>query len=120
MGIHVGALWCSVRWLLPFTNITGARLLLRTISSVQALPTCLACYVQAFQKLIYVSNRVFGEAKAAFLLPWKRVFGLSDAQLYVARRDNARALFKSYLAASGGCLPVRESLISPRIIRLLC
>lgn len=36
--------------------------------------------VQAFQKLIYVSTLVFGEA-SAFLLPWKRVFKVTDAQV---------------------------------------
>lgn len=37
--------------------------------------------VQAFQKLIYVSNIVFGEA-SAFLLPWKRVFKVTDSQVF--------------------------------------
>lgn len=36
---------------------------------------------KAFQKLIYVSNLVFGDRQAAFLLPWARVFGLNDAQV---------------------------------------
>lgn len=36
--------------------------------------------VQAFQKLIYVSTLVFGEA-STFLLPWKRVFKVTDAQV---------------------------------------
>lgn len=36
--------------------------------------------VQAFQKLVYVSNLVFGEA-SGFLLPWKRVFKVTDAQV---------------------------------------
>ena len=36
--------------------------------------------VQAFQKLIYVSTLVFGEA-SSFLLPWKRVFKVTDAQV---------------------------------------
>jgi hypothetical protein len=36
---------------------------------------------KTFQKLIYVSNLVFGDRQAAFLLPWTRVFGLSDAQV---------------------------------------
>ncbi|KAL5224915.1 hypothetical protein ABZP36_011554 [Zizania latifolia] len=34
---------------------------------------------RAFQKLIYVSNLVFGDA-SAFLLPWKRLFGVTDSQ----------------------------------------
>lgn len=37
--------------------------------------------VQAFQKLVYVSNLVFGEA-AGFLLPWKRVFKVTDSQVF--------------------------------------
>ena len=36
--------------------------------------------VQAFQKLIYVSTLVFGEA-SSFLLPWKRVFKVTDSQV---------------------------------------
>lgn len=36
--------------------------------------------VQAFQKLIYVSNLVFGDA-STFLLPWKRLFKVTDAQV---------------------------------------
>lgn len=67
---------------------------------------------KTFQKLIYVSNIVFGERQAAFLLPWIRVFGLTEAQVQVARRDNARALFKSRLVSGGG-LPVdRDALLS--------
>ena len=62
---------------------------------------------RALQKLIYVSTLVFGDQKAAFLLPWRRVFGMSDAQLYIARRDNAKALFRSLLDARGGGLPAR-------------
>lgn len=56
---------------------------------------------KTFQKLIYVSSLVFGERKAAFLLPWSRVFGLTDAQVQVARRDNAVKLFEAQIAASG-------------------
>jgi len=57
---------------------------------------------KAFQRLIYLSYLVFGEQKAAFLLPWRRVFNLTDAQVFVARRDNARALFAQRLAALSG------------------
>lgn len=56
---------------------------------------------KTFQKLIYVSSLVFGERKAAFLLPWSRVFGLTDAQVQVARRDNAIKLFEAQIATSG-------------------
>jgi hypothetical protein len=57
---------------------------------------------KAFQRLIYLSYLVFGDQKAAFLLPWRRVFNLTDAQVFVARRDNARALFAQRLASLCG------------------
>lgn len=38
--------------------------------------------VQTFQKLVYVSTVVFGEA-SKFLLPWKRVFKVTDAQVNI-------------------------------------
>ncbi|KIY91916.1 hypothetical protein MNEG_16047 [Monoraphidium neglectum] len=61
---------------------------------------------KAFQRLIYVSYAVFGDQKAAFLLPWRRVFNLNDSQLFVARRDNARAIFNQHLRENyGGQLP---------------
>eukprot|EP00951_Prasinocladus_malaysianus_P042434 scaffold514730_cov45-Prasinocladus_malaysianus.AAC.1 len=61
---------------------------------------------RAFQKLIYVSALVFGDQKAAFLLPWKRLFNITDAQIYVAKRDNARQLFTTTLETTyGGELP---------------
>lgn len=65
---------------------------------------------KTFQKLIYISNLVFGERQAAFLLPWARIFGLTDAQIQVARRDNARSLFASNIAAAGGLKATREAL----------
>lgn len=37
--------------------------------------------VQAFQKLIYISTLVFGDA-SSFLLPWKRVFKVTDSQVF--------------------------------------
>ncbi|KAK9831616.1 hypothetical protein WJX74_002584 [Apatococcus lobatus] len=58
--------------------------------------------LKAFQKLIYVSTIVFGEQRAAFLLPWRRVFSLTDAQLSVAKRDNAKALFNNHIQSLGG------------------
>ncbi|KAK9839292.1 hypothetical protein WJX81_005958 [Elliptochloris bilobata] len=67
---------------------------------------------RALQKLIYVSTLVFGDQKAAFLLPWRRVFGMSDAQLYIARRDNAKALFRSLLEARGGGLPADRGALA--------
>ncbi|KAL8055871.1 hypothetical protein ABFX02_04G083300 [Erythranthe guttata] len=48
---------------------------------------------RAFQKLIYVSTLVFGEAASEFLLPWKRVFKYTDSQVEVAVRDNAQRLY---------------------------
>ncbi|KAL4434488.1 hypothetical protein ABPG75_000929 [Micractinium tetrahymenae] len=66
---------------------------------------------KTFQKLIYVSNLVFGERQAAFLLPWQRVFGLTDAQLYVAKRDNAKNIFKQYLDANGGELKAEKQFL---------
>lgn len=39
---------------------------------------------QAFQRLIYISQVVFGDQKAAFLLPWRRTFNLNDAQIFVS------------------------------------
>ncbi|KAL4522238.1 hypothetical protein Ndes2437B_g07974 [Nannochloris sp. 'desiccata'] len=65
---------------------------------------------KTFQKLIYVSSLVFGERQAAFLLPWVRVFNLNAAQLEVARRDNARALFKSRVESLGGLRAERAAL----------
>ncbi|KAK7300831.1 hypothetical protein RJT34_11682 [Clitoria ternatea] len=55
---------------------------------------------RAFQKLIYVSNLVFGDA-ASFLLPWKRVFKVTDSQIEVAVRDNAQRLYASKLKTVG-------------------
>lgn len=55
---------------------------------------------RAFQKLIYVSTLVFGEA-SSFLLPWKRVFKVTDAQVEVAVRDNAQRLYGFKLKAIG-------------------
>lgn len=65
---------------------------------------------KTFQKLIYVSSLVFGERQSAFLLPWARVFGLTDAQVQVARRDNARSLFKQHVLAAGGLQADRAAL----------
>jgi hypothetical protein len=52
-----------------------------------------------FQKLVFLSNLVFGAQKATFLLPWKRVFQITDAQISVAVRDSAAKLFKDKLAS---------------------
>lgn len=55
---------------------------------------------RAFQKLVYVSTLVFGDA-SAFLLPWKRVFKVTDAQVEVAIRDNAQRLYAQKLNSIG-------------------
>uniref|UniRef100_A0A7S0S6E9 Uncharacterized protein n=1 Tax=Chlamydomonas leiostraca TaxID=1034604 RepID=A0A7S0S6E9_9CHLO len=59
---------------------------------------------KAFQRLIYVSQLVFGDQKAAFLLPWRRHFNITDAQVFVARRDNARTIFRTFMEQQGGQL----------------
>ncbi|KAL3722241.1 hypothetical protein ACJRO7_034590 [Eucalyptus globulus] len=62
---------------------------------------------RAFQKLIYVSTLVFGEA-SSFLLPWKRIFKVTDAQIEVAVRDNAQRLYVSKLKAIGRDLKAEQ------------
>jgi len=67
---------------------------------------------KAFQRLIYLSYSVFGEQKATFLLPWRRVFNLNDSQLFVARRDNARAIFNQHLREKcDGDLPADRTVL---------
>ncbi|XP_011080674.1 protein TIC110, chloroplastic isoform X2 [Sesamum indicum] len=72
---------------------------------------------RAFQKLIYVSNLVFGEA-SGFLLPWKRVFKVTDAQVEVAVRDNAQRLYSYKLDSISQDVDVTQ-LISLREAQLL-
>ncbi|KAG8092076.1 hypothetical protein GUJ93_ZPchr0012g20283 [Zizania palustris] len=60
---------------------------------------------RAFQKLIYVSNLVFGDA-SAFLLPWKRLFGVTDSQIDIAMRENAKILYASQLKSIGRGLDI--------------
>ncbi|GMH36433.1 hypothetical protein BSKO_04301 [Bryopsis sp. KO-2023] len=59
---------------------------------------------RAFQKWIYISYRVFGERQSAFLLPLPRVFGLNQSQIMVARRDNAKSIFRSKIEETGAPL----------------
>ncbi|GAA0160287.1 hypothetical protein LIER_16873 [Lithospermum erythrorhizon] len=66
---------------------------------------------RAFQKLIYVSTLVFGEA-SSFLLPWKRVFRVSDSQVEVAIRDNAQRLYAFKLK------PVGRDLNADQLVHL--
>jgi len=54
-----------------------------------------------FQKLVYISTRTFGEAQAKFLLPWNRIFRVSDAQVTLALKDSASNLLKNTLEKSG-------------------
>ncbi|KAL6967787.1 hypothetical protein U1Q18_033596 [Sarracenia purpurea var. burkii] len=72
---------------------------------------------RAFQKLIYVSTLVFGDA-STFLLPWKRVFKVTDAQVEVAIRDNAQRLYAFKLKSIGRDVDV-EQLVSLREAQLL-
>ncbi|KAF5954351.1 hypothetical protein HYC85_007207 [Camellia sinensis] len=72
---------------------------------------------RAFQKLIYVSTLVFGEA-STFLLPWKRVFKVTDAQVEVAIRDNAQRLYAFKLKPIGRDVDVKQ-LVSLREAQLL-
>ncbi|KAI8523482.1 hypothetical protein RHMOL_Rhmol13G0077300 [Rhododendron molle] len=72
---------------------------------------------RAFQKLIYVSNLVFGDA-STFLLPWKRVFKVTDSQVQIAIRDNAQQLYSSKLKPVGRDMDVRQ-LMSLREAQLL-
>ncbi|KAE8713470.1 TIC110 protein [Hibiscus syriacus] len=71
---------------------------------------------RAFQKLIYVSTLVFGDA-SSFLLPWKRVFKVTDSQVEIAIRDNAKQLYASKLASVGRDVD-EELLVSLREAQL--
>ncbi|KAL6516428.1 hypothetical protein OROGR_019733 [Orobanche gracilis] len=72
---------------------------------------------RAFQKLIYVSNLVFGEA-SSFLLPWKRVLKVTNSQVEVAVRDNAQRLYAVKLESISHDVHVSE-LISLREAQLV-
>ncbi|KAL0389113.1 UNVERIFIED_CONTAM: protein, chloroplastic [Sesamum calycinum] len=80
-------------------------------------PDAAAMHMEAFQKLIYVSNLVFGDA-SGFLLPWKRVFKVTDAQVEVAVRDNAQRLYSYKLDTISQDVDVTQ-LISLREAQLL-
>lgn len=73
---------------------------------------------RAFQKLIYVSNIVFGDA-SSFLLPWKRVFKVTESQVEVAIRDNAQRLYVSKLKSVGRDIDL-EKLVTLRETQRLC
>ncbi|XP_061354304.1 protein TIC110, chloroplastic-like [Gastrolobium bilobum] len=74
---------------------------------------------RAFQKLIYVSNLVFGEA-SSFLLPWKRVFKITDSQIEVAVRDNAQRLYASKLKSVGRDIDAGQLVTLKEAQRLCC
>ncbi|MCO5608125.1 hypothetical protein L7F22_062331 [Adiantum nelumboides] len=71
---------------------------------------------RAFQKLVYVSNLVFGDA-SKFLLPWKRVFQLTDSQVEIAMRDNAQRLFQAQLKSLSADLHL-DKLVALRKLQL--
>jgi hypothetical protein len=71
---------------------------------------------RAFQKLVYVSTLVFGDA-STFLLPWKRVFRVTDSQVEIAIRDNAQRLYAQKLTTINRDLDV-EQLVSLRQFQL--
>ncbi|KAL5102264.1 hypothetical protein RYX36_006591 [Vicia faba] len=73
---------------------------------------------RAFQKLIYVSNIVFGDA-SSFLLPWKRVFKVTESQVEVAIRDNAQRLYASKLKSVGRDFDLGK-LVALRETQRLC
>jgi hypothetical protein len=56
---------------------------------------------RAFQKLVFVSQLVFGD-QAKFLLPWKRAFDVNDSQVAVALRDNGLRIFNEQLKTLSG------------------
>lgn len=66
---------------------------------------------QAFQSWIYLSYLVFGERKAAFLLPLRRVFGLSQAQIAFAIRENAKSVFREKIDDVGGGLQMDRKFL---------
>jgi hypothetical protein len=49
------------------------------------------------------------------MLPWRRIFSLSDSQLIIAKRDNAKALFRAYIDSKGGKLQVRAGREAPKV-----
>ena len=65
-----------------------------------------------FQKLVFISTQTFGEEQARFLLPWKRVFRVSDAQVDLANRDNASQLLRTSLSNSNAIANVDAAAIA--------
>lgn len=82
--------------------------------SSRALQIVLERLCRRFAVAVHDSSASFTEAhqrraclQAAFLLPWRRIFNLSDSQLYVAKRENAKALFRGHIESKGGILQVQ-------------
>ncbi|KAF2617850.1 hypothetical protein F2Q68_00038418 [Brassica cretica] len=71
---------------------------------------------RAFMRLVYVSALVFGDA-ASFLLPWKRVLKVTDAQVEIAIRENAKQLYAERLKLVGRDINV-ENLVDLRKAQL--
>ncbi|KAH0916744.1 hypothetical protein HID58_031190 [Brassica napus] len=71
---------------------------------------------RAFMRLVYVSALVFGDA-ASFLLPWKRVLKVTDAQVEIAIRENAKQLYAEKLKLVGRDINV-ENLVDLRKAQL--
>ena len=92
----------------------------------RALQTVLERPCRGFEVAVHGSSANFIEAhqrraclQAAFLLPWRRIFNLSDSQLYVAKRENAKALFRGHIESKGGILQV-QTLPHLMILLMLC
>jgi hypothetical protein len=52
---------------------------------------------RTFNKIIYITTQVFGERKSYYLVDWKRHFNLTNAQIFIAKRDFASKIFKTTL-----------------------
>uniref|UniRef100_A0ACD5U5E3 Uncharacterized protein n=1 Tax=Avena sativa TaxID=4498 RepID=A0ACD5U5E3_AVESA len=72
--------------------------------------------LDAFQKLIFVSNLVFGDA-SEFILPWKHLFGITDYQIDIAMRENAKSLYALELKSIGRGLDI-GTLIEVRRVQI--
>ncbi|KAM0854931.1 hypothetical protein ACQ4PT_050108 [Festuca glaucescens] len=72
--------------------------------------------LDAFQKLIFVSNLVFGDA-SEFILPWKHLFGITDYQIDIAMRENAKSLYALELKSIGRGINI-GTLIDIRRVQL--
>lgn len=62
--------------------------------------------LRTFQKIVYLSDSIFGAAKAAYLVPWKRELGLTSSQVEVAKRDTAVSSLRTLLDAALAPVPL--------------